>query len=165
MPGQEPRDNFAAQDYAERDWQGALGTNENQAGQIAKKKTTATEARIAQKNSGARASSEKDRPSEWIITGVRKFDCVLARTTTVTDLVKVLGQQGAALYQQWQQLPGCYVYKILPDSGVHVDAAQFRAQKLDEYNLLRKDPQIVASELLKGVTRALGYDPSKMVID
>ncbi len=46
MPGQQPRDNYSAQEYAERDWQGALGTSDNQSGQVSKKKTTATEARI-----------------------------------------------------------------------------------------------------------------------
>jgi hypothetical protein len=162
--GQEPRDNYTAQDYAERDWQTALGTSENQSGQVSKQKTTATEARITQTNSSARAETEKDRLREYFIAGVRKFDCVLAWTTSEQDLTRILGTRGAQLYSQMRELAGCYVYKILPDSGIHVDAAQFRAQKLDEYNLLRKDPQIQASELLMGVTRGLGYDPAKMVL-
>ncbi len=163
-PGQEPRDNFAAQEYAERDWQGALGTADNQTGQVSQKKTTATEARIVQTNSGARAEAEKDRLREWFVAGVRKFDAVLQRTMTQQDLTLILGQQGAALWNQWRTMSGCYVYKILPDSGVHVDAAQFRAQKLDEYNLLRKDPLINAPELLKPIARALGYDPAKTIL-
>jgi hypothetical protein len=163
--GQEPRDNYTAQDYAERDWEGALGTSDNQSGQLSSKRaTTATEARITQTNSSARAEAEKDRLREYFIAGVRKFDCVLAWTTSEQDLTRILGMQGAQLYASMRELAGCYVYKILPDSGIHVDAAQFRAQKLDEYNLLRKDPQIQASELLMGVTRALGYDPAKMVL-
>lgn len=162
--GPESRDNYTAQDYAERDWQTALGTSENQSGQVSAKKTTATEARITQTNSSARAEAEKDRLREYFIAGVRKFDSVLAWTTTEQDLVQVLGQQGAMMWSQWRELAGCYVYKILPDSGIHVDAAQFRAQKLDEYNLLRKDPQINATELLTGVVRALGYDPAKTVL-
>lgn len=164
VPGQEPRDNYTAQDYIERDWQGALGTGDNQTGQLAKKKTTATEARITQGNSSARAEAEKDRLREWFIAAVRKFDSVLAWTMTEPDLARILGSQGAAVWAQWRELAGCYVYKILPDSGIHVDAAQFRAQKLDEYNLLRKDPQVNATELLTGVVRALGYDPAKTVL-
>jgi hypothetical protein len=163
--GQEPRDNFAAQDYAERDWQGALGTNNNAAGQTDNKKTTATESRIVAGNASARAEAEKDRLREWFIAGVRKFDSVLQRTMDQRDLQKILGPQGAVLWEQWRALPGCYVYKILPDSGVHVDAQQFRAQKLDEYNLLRKDPQVNATELLRSVARALGYDGAKMILE
>jgi hypothetical protein len=162
--GTEPRDNFAAQDYAERDWQGALGTNNNAAGQAEKKKTTATESRIVAGASSARAEAEKDRLREWFIAGVRKFDSVLQRTMTQRDLTLMLGPQGALLWEEWRALPGCYVYKILPDSGVHVDAQQFRAQKLDEYNLLRKDPLVNAPELLKAVMRALGHDPAKGVL-
>ena len=164
QPGQEPRDNYTAQDYAERDWQGALGTADNQSGQLSKKKTTATEARITQTNSGARAEAEKDRLREYFIAAVRKFDTVLAWTMMEADLIRILGSQGAALWAQFRELAGCYVYKVLPDSGIHVDAAQFRAQKLDEYNLLRKDPQINPAELLNGVVRALGYDPAKVVL-
>jgi len=163
-PGTEPRDNYAAQEYAEKDWQGALGTNQNTAGQTSSKKTTATESRIVATKADARAESEKDRLREWFVAGVRKFDTVLQWTSTPQDLMKVLGSQGANLYQQWAQLPGCYAYKILPDSGVHVDAQQFRAQKLDEYNLLRKDPLINGPELVKQTARALAYDPVKMVL-
>jgi hypothetical protein len=163
-PGQEPRDNYSAQEYVERDWQGALGVADNQSGQVSKKRTTATEARITQGNSSARAEAEKDRLREYFIAAVRKFDAVLSWTVTPQDLVQILGQQGAAIYDQFRQMAGCYVYKILPDSGVHVDAAQFRAQKLDEYNLLRKDPQVNASELLAGLARALGHDPAKLVL-
>jgi hypothetical protein len=163
--GTEPRDNYSAQDYAERDWQGALGSSDNSNAQVAKKKTTATEARIVATSVSARSEAEKDRLREWFIAGVRKFDSVLQKTMTQADLVKVLGTQGAALWEQWRALPGCYVYKILPDSGVHVDAAQFRAQKIDEYNMLRKDPQVNATELLKTTARALGHDPAKMVIE
>jgi hypothetical protein len=98
------------------------------------------------------------------VTGVRKFDAVLQRYMGQKDLVKILGQQSAQLWEEWRNLPGRYVYRVQPDSGVHVDAVQFRTQKLDEYNLLRKDPQIDATELLNGVVRALGYDPTKMVV-
>ena len=78
------------------------------------------------------------------------------------DLVKILGQQATQLWEEWRNLPGRYVYRVQPDSGVHVDAVQFRTQKLDEYNLLRKDPQIDATELLNGAGRAWGEDPTKL---
>tara|TARA_R110000751_G_scaffold47015_9_gene105417 strand:- start:992 stop:3070 length:2079 start_codon:yes stop_codon:yes gene_type:complete len=162
--GQEPRDNYTAQDYVERDWEKALGTSANQAGGFARGRRTATEARIVQGNSDTRNEAEKDRLREYFVTGVRKFDAVLQRYMGQKDLVKILGQQSAQLWEQWRNLPGRYVYRVQPDSGVHVDAVQFRTQKLDEYNLLRKDPQIDATVLLTGVVRALGYDPTKMVV-
>lgn len=162
--GQEPRDNYTAQDYVERDWEKALGTSANQAGSFARGRRTATEARIVQGNSDTRNEAEKDRLREYFVTGVRKFDAVLQRYMGQKDLVKILGQQSAQLWEEWRNLPGRYVYRVQPDSGVHVDAVQFRTQKLDEYNLLRKDPQIDATELLNGVVRALGYDPTKMVV-
>jgi hypothetical protein len=163
--GTEPRDNYTAQDMIERDWDQAMGRNANTSGQLAQQKRTATEVRSAQTGSSARAESEKDRLREWFIAGVRKFDSVLQRTMAEADLVKILGTQGALLWEQWRALPGCYVYKILPDSGVHVDAQQFRAQKIDEYNMFAKDPQFNGTEIRRNVARALGYDPSKAVLD
>lgn len=162
--GQEPRDNYTAQDYVERDWEKALGTSANQAGSFARGRRTATEARIVQGNSDTRNEAEKDRLREYFVTGVRKFDAVLQRYMSQQDLVKILGQPATQLWEEWRNLPGRYVYRVQPDSGVHVDAVQFRTQKLDEYNLLRKDPQINATELLTGVVRALGYDPTKMIV-
>lgn len=164
--GTEPRDNYASQDYLERDWQGALGTNQNSAGQVdTKKKTTATESRIVAGAASARAEAEKDRLREWFIAGVRKFDVVLQRTMDERTLVKLLGSQGAAFYEQWKMLPGCYTYKIMPDSGVHVDAQQYRAQKLDEYNLIGRDPLFNQVEVRKQLARALGHDPAKSVLE
>lgn len=163
-PGQQPRDNYTAQDYIERDIEGAMGMGANQVGASNSKSTTATEVRTVQTNAGARAEQEKNLFREFFVSGVRKFDAVLQTVLEPTELQMVLGPQGAALWAQWQQLPGCYVYKILPDDGVHQDQAQYRAGKIDEYNLLRKDPQVNATELLKAVTRSLGYDPDKVVV-
>lgn len=163
-PGQEPRDNFAAQDIIERDIEKAMAQSANTSGQLQQQKRTATEVRAAQGGSNARSEAEKDRLREWFIAGVRKFDAVLQRTMTPQELVKILGQQGATLWDQWRSLSGCYVYKILPDSGVHVDAQQYRAQVLEMYNMLRKDPQVAPAELLKPVARAFNLDPAKTVL-
>lgn len=161
--GTEPRDNYTAQDYAERDFERALGRGANQSGDFTKTKRTATEARLVQGNASARDDQEKDRLREFVLAGVRKFDAVLQRTLTLEDVAKILGPMGATTWDQFRQLAGRYHYAVLPDSGVFVDAAQFRAQALDEYNLLREDPRINTEELLKKVGRALGYDDAKFV--
>jgi hypothetical protein len=161
--GTEPRDNYTAQEYAERDYREAFAISANQTGQETKKKITATESRIVQGNSSARAENEKDRVREWAAGLFRKFDVVWQRTATRQELVKILGQQGAMLWGQWQNLPGKYAYKIQPDSGQYVDAKEYRSQKLDEYNLLRKDPLVNAAELVRTLVRSLGYDAGKLV--
>jgi hypothetical protein len=162
--GTEPRDNYAAQDTIERDYQQALGQSDNRSGALAKQKRTATEVRAVETGASARSEAERDRLREWFIAGVRKFDTVIQRTITPFDLQRILGPSAAQAWELFRQVGGCYVYKVLPDSGVHVDAQQFRAQTLDEYNLLRKDPQINTAELLTTTTRALGKDPGKMVL-
>ena len=161
--GSEPRDNYTAQDYIERDWERALGVSANQQGSFTKSKRTATEARIVQGNADARVEAERDRVREWYISAVRKFDTVIQRVMTPYELTKILGQQGAMLWDQWRTLPGRYVYRIQPDSGVHVDAMQHRQQVLDEYNLLRRDERVNADELLKKVALALHHDPAQFI--
>lgn len=162
-PGTEPRDNYTAQDYAEKDWEQALGNSANQTGQFSKSKRTATEVRTVQGNSSARADTEKDRIRDYVTAAIRKFDVIAQRTATQTDVTKVLGQAGGALWAQWRQLPGKYGYTILPDAGQHTDAQQQRSQTLDEYNLLRKDERVNVEELLKKVARVLGYDPATFI--
>lgn len=161
--GSEPRDNYTAQDYIQRDYETALGLGSNQQGVAVRKRQTATEARIVQGNSDARAEAERDRLREYFVQLVRKFDAVLQQYLGPEELTNILGQQAAQLWEQWKALPGRYLYKIQPDSGVHVDAVQYRAQALDEYNLLRKDPQVNTAVLLEKVARALNYDPQQFV--
>jgi len=163
-PGTEPRENYTAQDYAERDWERALGSGANQVGAFNRGRRTATEARIVEGNASARSEVEKDRLREYFVSGVRKFDTILQQFMTLQDLQKILGQKAAGLWEQWRALPGRYIYKIQPDSGVYIDAQQYRAQKLDEYNLLRRDPAINPMVLLEDVLRALGHDPAKTIV-
>ena len=161
--GSEPRDNYTAQDYIERDWERALGVSANQQGAFTKSKRTATEARIVQGNADARVEAERDRVREWYVSAVQKFDSIIQRVMSPQELTKILGQQGAALWDQWRVMPGRYVYRIQPDSGVHVDAMQHRQQVLDEYNLLRRDERVNADELLKKVALALHHDPAQFI--
>jgi hypothetical protein len=160
----EPRDNYTAQQIIEHDVELAVGRSPNQGGQYTNKKATATESKIVQANSKARASTDVDRVREYFQRLVRKFDAVLQRTMTQQELVKILGQQGALLWEQWRALPGKYAYKIQPDSGKFVDADEYRIQKVNEYNLFRKDPLVNATELLNQVFTALGYDAGKLVL-
>jgi hypothetical protein len=160
----EPRDNYTAQSIIEHDVELAVGRSPNQGGQYTSKKATATESKIVQANSRARASTDVDRVREYFQRLVRKFDTVIQRTMTQAELTKILGQQGAALWTQWQALPGKYAYKIQPDSGRFVDAEEYRIQKTNEYNLFRKDPRVNVDALLSQVFTALGYDAGKLIL-
>jgi hypothetical protein len=161
--GTEPRDNYSAQTIIQSDWDNAMGSSANQRGQYKQGKTTATESRIVQGNSAARAKTDEDRVREYVVRLIRKFDAIVQRTMTPQELTKILGMQAAALYEQWKALPGKYAYKIQPDSGRYVDAEEYRTQKVNEYNLLRKDPLINGAELTRAVVTALGYDAGKLV--
>jgi hypothetical protein len=161
--GSEPRDNFTAQDVIERDYEEAFGEGANQRGQTSKRKTTATEARIVQGNSSARAETEKDRIRDYFVALVRKYDAIVQRTATQQDVAKVLGQQGAALWEQWKALPGTYAYDIVPDSGRYTDAREAASQALDEYQLLRKDERVSTEYLLSRLARGLQADPAQLI--
>lgn len=164
MPAGVSRDDHTAQDVAERDLDRALGISANQAGDVQKKRTTATETRIVQSNATARSETDKERVREYYVTLVEKLDAVLTRYATQEEVLKVLGQAGAQVWEQWRMLPGRYTYHILPDSGVYLDVQQMRAQALDDYNLLRKDPLIDPVKLLKSTAQKLGY-PADMVLE
>jgi hypothetical protein len=163
-PGQEPRDNYTAQDYANKDYEDALGVGANQQGQFAQTKRTATEVRTVQGNSAARAETERDRVREYFAALVRKFDTLVQRYATQQTLTKVLGPQGSALWELWQAVAGRYVYNILPDAGTYADPQAMRAQVLNEYQLFRKDPRVNVDALLTHVARALGYDPHTFLV-
>lgn len=162
--GSEPRDNYTAQQIIENDHDQALGQSPAQRGSLDSKKRTATEIRTVAGNANAREETEKDRIREYFVALVRKFDVIVQRTATPQEVAKVLGQQGAALWQQWQKLPGIYGYDILPDSGRYVDAREYLTHTLDTYNLLRKDPRVNPDELLAIVARALQRDPAKFIV-
>lgn len=161
--GQESRDNYTAQQIIEHDWELAMGAGSNQQGQFARTQRSATEVRTVQANSTARAQTDEDRVREYVIRAIRKFDTIVQRTMTPGELEKILGTQAAGLYQQWAALPGRYAYSIQPDAGRYLDADAYRNQKLQQYNLLRKDPLVNAAELVRTLVRALGDDPAKLV--
>jgi hypothetical protein len=140
-----------------------MGTGDNQGGQFAKQKTTATEVRTVQGNASARAKMDEDRVRTYVVKLIRKFDAILQRTATQQEVQKILGAQGAQVWQAWRALPGRYAYHIQPDAGRYVDAQEYRAQKVNEYNLFRKDPMVNPAELLKQVLTALGYDATKVI--
>jgi hypothetical protein len=101
--GTEPRDNYAAQETAERDWGRALGDSDARSGQISKKKVTATEVRNSSGNAAARDETEKDSARDFFVLTVGKFDCLLQRYADPRDVEKVLGAQGAQFWEQWRQ--------------------------------------------------------------
>jgi hypothetical protein len=161
--GTEPRDNYTAQEKCEQDLESAVGLSPNQAGNFQRTKRTATEVRQVSGNSAARAETDKDRVREYVARLVRKYDALVQRTATEAEVIKVLGQQGAALYAEWGKLPGKYAYKIQPDSGQYIDAKEYRAFWLQLYELTRKDPLANGAEVLRGLYRASSLDAGKMV--
>lgn len=161
--GTEPRDNYAAQDYSERDWQRAMGTPDARTGQVSKKTVTATEIRNIQGSASARDETEKDYAREIFVSLVKKFDTLIQRHSTPQDLIKVLGQEGAALWEQWKLLPGKYAYDILPDAGQYVDARDHEDRVMNQYQLLRKDERVNTDDLLLMVATALNRDPSTFI--
>jgi hypothetical protein len=161
--GTEPRDNFTAQDYLERDYEQAVGMSANQAGQLNKSKRTATEIRTVQGNSSARAETEKDRIRDYVVALYRKYDAIYQRTATQQEVQKVLGVDGAALWMHWKALPGKYAYDIVPDSGRYVDIHEARSEWLQKYELLRRDDRVNTEELLTEGARLWNRDPAKFI--
>jgi hypothetical protein len=157
------RENFTTQDYIERDMERAWAISSNQQAQFSKGKRTATEARLVQGNSDARSESEREAVRAHFVKGVRKFDAVLQRYLTQEHIVKILGPDAAAMWQQWKAVAGKYAYHIRPDSGVHVDAAMDRAQAMETWTNFANDPNINRVELLKPIMTKLGYDSGKVV--
>jgi hypothetical protein len=163
VTGTSPRENVVTQDLIERDIERAIAIGSNQSGVITKGKRTATELRLVQGNADARTEAERGAVRRHFVKGVRKFDSILQRYLTLEAVQKILGPAAGQLWDAWKFLPGKYAYQVRPDSGVHVDAVQDLAQKIDLWNMIGNHPNINAIELLKPLVKAAGFDSDKVV--
>src|SRR5499427_7404720 len=161
---QYPRENFEAQNRIERQLAKTLALDSNQQGVNAETARTATELSIVQNNASVRLKAERNRVVSFFIAGVQKFDTLLQRFATDTDVVEIVGPDGARQWATWNKetIAGRYAYQIKPDSGVDIDEATARKQALDTYNYLGKDPLVNRAYLLQELAPALHLDPQQL---
>jgi len=82
------------------------------------------------------------------------------------DWVEIVGPDGARSLQAWNKdtIQGEYIFEAKPDSQLRMDVNQKRAESLNLYKLLRKDPLINPVGLVSEVLERHGIDPPKSMV-
>jgi hypothetical protein len=161
---QYPRENYEGQARIERQLAKTLALDSNQSGATDATNRTATELTIVQNNASVRLKGERNRVIQFFIAGVRKFDSLLQRFASDTNVIQIVGPNGAQGWAQWnkQTIAGRWAYAIKPDSGLDLDEATERKNALDVYNMIGKDPLVDRSYLLTELAPALHLDPQRL---
>src|SRR5690606_17300660 len=73
---------------------------------------------------------------------------------------------GREAWVQWDKsaIRGDFLFELAPDSAVRVDVGQKRAEWLNVYKLLRRDPRINGEQLLRTGLELHGMDPTKLLV-
>lgn len=177
-----PRENFTFSEIADRDYEEMWSMSRVQRGLTDDTSKTATEVQNASSAAEVRLDAERTMVLSWFTRGARKFGSLLQLFATETRFVEVLGPSASAPagppqpgqppqqpqgLQAWnrEMIPGEYVFKVKPDSGLRIDAAVRRKQMLDLYQMTANDPNVARVELLKALLRAYNVDPSRIVVE
>lgn len=156
------RESYLGQDYIQSDREKVLGIAANQTGSTSGRKTTATEASIVSKNTEARFNQEQDRVRAWLVSVVRVLDGLVLRYGDVALATKLLGPRKGQLWGQFKgALAGGYRYDVQTDSGKYLDAEAQRRQLLQFYQMVRQDPLVNPTPIIKKLIAAWGVDPAE----
>lgn len=160
-----PTENFSFNTIVDRDIAKLWALDANQQGVTNDSAHTATELAIADKAKDTRLAKERARVLEWYIKGYEKFSTLLQMFADQTQLVAILGEDGAQRLAAWDktQIQGRYAFSARPDSTVRIDAAEERAELLRAYNLMANDPRVNREAFLNEIAARFRLDPKKFL--
>lgn len=164
--GQYPRENFefdkvAKQDLDEAWSMGAPQQAANQPGD-----TTATEVNAMQTALNERLDYERSWVLKFFLDVAEGIGNLMQLFSDDMDYAEVVGPDGIASLQPWNKMliRGDYVFEAKPDSQLRLDVSQKRAEALNMYKLLRKDPLINPQAMVAEVLELHGIDPTKVMV-
>jgi hypothetical protein len=164
--GTSPRQTYLANDYIQRDLAKTSGLDSASLGVQSDSERSATEMSQISRAANVRLDAERRRVLDWYLKGVAKFSALVVRYMTPQRMVPMTGPQGAQTWAQWDktQLDGRLAFRARPDSQIRADAALERRFQLQLYQMVRNDPRVTSTELLKGLFEAFGKDPTKLIV-
>lgn len=159
-----PQENFNFNSIGERDLQEAWALSGVNLGVSEASGRTATESVQRQQGTENRMGSEQAKFELFYVSIVQGLAALVQEFADLPQYVRVVGEQGAAVIQQWtkQDIAGEYAFSVRPDSSKRVDQTAERKFRLDSMNLLMNVPGINKSELVKWAAPSLGLDPAKI---
>jgi len=125
--------------------------------------TTATEINAMQTALNERLDYERSMVLRFFMEVAEGVGSLMQLFSDDMDYAEVVGQTGLASLQAWnkEMIRGDFIFEAKPDSQLRVDVGQKRAESLNLYKLLRKDPLINPQGLVQEVLLMHGIDPTK----
>jgi hypothetical protein len=126
--------------------------------------TTATEVKAMQTALNVRLDYERSWVLRFFLEVAESVGGLMQLFSDDSDWVEIVGEDGVAALQPWTKdlIRGDYVFEAKPDSALKIDVSQKRAESLNLYKLLRKDPLINPVALVQEVLELHGIDPNKV---
>lgn len=161
-----PRENFAFNDYLDKDLGQIWAMGANQRGQESETSKTATEIAKIDQWATTRLDKERRMILSYFLGGVRKVAALIQMFAIEPEFVQIVGADKQPRLQKWDRtsIPGKYAFTANPDSAIRVDIAQAKQSILKLYELLGKDPNVRRTELLVEVCRLWNLDPLKIIV-
>lgn len=161
-----PRENIVFEEKQDADIARTHALDANQAGVRADTQRTATELTLVQGNANVRLDHERAVILDLYLKGVTKFSAVVQRFLSPEQAAKIVGPQRAERWAQWvKQVPAPLAFDAEPDSQLRIDAGQTRAQLLQAYNMMGKDPNVNRVAILKKLAREFDFDQAELVVE
>jgi hypothetical protein len=128
--------------------------------------TTATEVKAMEGSNNTRLDYERQWVLRFFLEVAKGIGNLMQLFSDDEDYAYVVGDDGVAALQAWNKdkIAGEYIFSAKPDSQLRLDVGTQRAEGLNLYKLLRKDPLIDPTALVRRILEDHGLDSTKMIV-
>jgi len=161
-----PRENFEFMRIFNADLDETWAMGANQMGLEAPGDQSATEAKIVQSSGNVKTEYERSKMLAFFLENAKGVFALMQMFSDFEDYVEIIGPNGVRTLKTWNKdsIPGDYVFEAKPDGAVRVDISQKKAEAINVYKLLRRDPLINPSAPITEVLQTHGYDLSQWLV-
>ncbi len=127
--------------------------------------TTAAEVREMSGANNTRLDYERQWVLRFFLEVAKGVGSLMQMFADDEDYAYVVGDDGVAALHAWNKdkIAGEYIFEARPDSQLRLDVGTRRVEGLNLYKLLRKDPLIDPTALVRRLLEDHGLDPTKMI--
>lgn len=158
-----PRVNIEGMNVITRDLDESWSMSAAQQGTNASSETSAAEIKSTDSWATVRLEYERARTLRFALALAEGLGDLMQLFADAEEYVEVIGQDGVATLQAWDKtkIAGKYLFKAQPDSSVRVDINAKKAEFLNKYKLVRRDPLFNPQDLALEYCEIYGRDPAK----
>ncbi len=168
ITGTGSRQTYEQNNFFQRDIAKTLGLDASAVGAKEDTQRSATEINTIDRATSVRLDAERRQVLRWYLKGVnKKFSPLLVRFMKASPLLpKILGVKAQAWTQAEQQgLFSWLGFSAKADSQIRLDASAERKFKLQVYQMVARDPNVIRVKLLEDLLASCGYDPAETVTE